>query len=387
MNETSVMTSGRRLLLSMALTVAGAGGCSQDLAVGVQPGVAPALPYGTSVSAACDPTAPAGVSTIAEGLSGNYTPLHLAGDTLYFAVQAGIMKMPLAGGAPTLLNTNADPYPGDVGLSQYQGQQVALDLVVVGSTVYVLAAEGIFSVPAEGGPTTLLHKPALPWDAGVQLAADTASLYWHERRFPDSTGPAEGRLMTMLLDGGAATFVASLGPQLGTGIAVDDASLFWTQATGTPGGAEVWRMPKGGGTATTIATDPKGGLRLVVDGGHVYWRDGWTAMMAPKTGSGTATSFGVGESEPRPLTIGAAGVAVNAASIFWIEDTFTAASGPVPAGGKLMRASLSGGAEEVVATLDGPVANRPIACPGGVCWTQANPEASIVSLLRYNACP
>lgn len=366
-----------RSLWPVALAFAGAVGCTNEIPVGVLPEVAPALPSGASVSGACDAAAAHGVSTLASDLVAYFTPLHLSGDTLYFTVKAGVMKMPLAGGTPTLLNTNQAPYPqGD---NPHPAPPVGQDIVVVGSTVYVLSSTGIFSVPVAGGLSTTLHVHSrTPSD---QLAADTASLYWTEGGSGDSGDPAEASMMTMLLDGGRARVLTAIGID-STGVIVDDTDLYWTQH----GDRRVRRMPKGGGQATTIATDPEKPRGIVMGQDRVYWRNEVSASAAPTAG-GAATSFGAGEKAAGVPSYGALGIAVNATHVYWFEDTFDLTASDNAVGSKLVRAPIAGGATEVVATLDAAPSNRPIACPGGVCWAAVHPDTFTVSIHRYNDCP
>lgn len=355
--------------LALALT-----GCSHEVPVGVLPDVAPALPNGASIPGACDPSAPAGVSVLAGDLDADVAPLHLAGDVLYVAHRAGVTKVPLAGGAPALLTT-ANPYPG---------QRTPLDLVVIGSSVHVLAVSGVFSVPTAGGEPTVRHVFPKLQGPDEQLAADSVSLYWTESRPSDSSNPAEGVLMTMLVDGGSPMLLTSIGVRF-LGLVVDDRDLFWTQPD-EPLGGRVRAMPKGGGERATIAADHASPAGMALSGDRLFWRNHLTAMTAPKEG-GAATSFGAGEAPVGSMSYGARGVAINATNIHWFEDTFNAETSTSATGARLMRAPLSGGPAEVVAALSTPPMSRPIACPGGVCWTQLDDETWTVSVRRYNHCP
>ena len=77
---------------------------------------------------------------------------------LYFLVGTTLEKMPIAGGSPTTLATDAG------------GFQLALDA----ANVYFAGASGIESVPIAGGPVTTI----VAGQGGSGLAVDANSVYW-----------------------------------------------------------------------------------------------------------------------------------------------------------------------------------------------------------------
>jgi hypothetical protein len=358
------MMNRSRTLSLVALLLAG---CSKEVEVGVLASAAPGLP--STVSAACDPGAPTGLSTIASGLDASSNlPVFLDGEVLYLATYAGVRKVPLAGGSPTTLDA---------------ASHATVDIAVVDGVVYAAGYHGIRAVPVGGGAAVPLYEPPSAERLIVgQLAADTASLYWLERFPGDEASPGDSWLMTMPLGGGEATELLSLGDD-SYGLVVDAEKVYWTQVASD----QVRAMPKGGGVATTLASQLHDPGQMAMDDANLYWlqkqagptdNSSELRKMAKGGGKSTAIAPAAHVSEVH------GGLVVNATSAFWVQY-----SGP-PESARLTRTPLSGGVTEVVAEFQGVPVSRPIACPGGVCWTAYNPSlppASGGALYRYNHCP
>jgi hypothetical protein len=198
-----------------------------------------------------------------------------------------VMSVPIGGGALTTLAA---------------GQEAPMAVAIDGANVYWSATEALARVAKGGGITTTL----VSGQPVKEIAVDTASVYW--------TNDNTGTVMKMPVNGGAMTTLAS-GRQLPASVAVDGSRVYWaemdfstanvgpilsvpvdggsvaTLATGQSArgialdatsvywtGTFVARLPKGGGTVTTVASTPGPGLAIVVDDTSVYWT-AYVAMM------------------------------------------------------------------------------------------------------------
>jgi hypothetical protein len=117
--------------------------------------------------------------------------------------------------------------------------------------------------PLEGPIVTLAQSAAGP----NQIAVRGGVVYW--------TNTAEGGVYKVGSNGGTPSQLAS-GPALG--IAVDDANVYWTSPNGacssagpTCSGGKVMRLPIGGGTPTTLASNEYEPKVIAVDATSVYW--------------------------------------------------------------------------------------------------------------------
>ncbi|MFT3768569.1 MAG: hypothetical protein QM820_24245 [Minicystis sp.] len=119
---------------------------------------------------------------------------------------------------------------------------------------------------------TVLAQGEIPWD----VAVDGASIYWTEQ----GSGEDAGKVMrASKLDGSGATQIAAdaTGPQ---GIAVDATNVYWTNKND----GSIKRAPIAGGAVTVIAEGQSAPASIVVDANFVYWTntDGDTIVRAPK---------------------------------------------------------------------------------------------------------
>jgi hypothetical protein len=209
-----------------------------------------------------------------------------------------VMKMPLGGGASTMLAASQQP------------TAIAVDATNVYWTEAGSPSGGLGNVmklPLGGGTPTAL---ATGQDSPGAIAIDATSVYWTNRV------NGTGRVMKVSIDGGAPTTLAG-GLSLPSAIAVDATSVYWTTAGGTFG---VMKVPLAGGTPTMLAIGQAYPNAIVVDATYVYWTNGSVVMRVP-LGGGTPTRLTFGG--------GPGALAVDATSVYWI--------GSVSSVGKIMR--------------------------------------------------
>jgi len=203
---------------------------------------------------------PLGGGTTATLVSGRQgiTGITVAGDYLYWAEaglgEGAILKIPVDGGVAVTLAS---------------GQIDRLGISVFGSNVYFGGSSNIEDVPSDGGLPVLLT----PADAGgvVQIAVNATHVYWTS---------SAGTLMTVPIDGGVP--VALVLGRTGTwGAVIDSANIYWTEyrPDGIVASAPLTRIMSNplfggattGGAIVTLASMQAGPFGIAIDDASVYW--------------------------------------------------------------------------------------------------------------------
>jgi hypothetical protein len=180
------------------------------------------------------------------------------------AWSGSLIKMALAGGTPTVLDTTGWNY----------GTGIALDA----THVYWGTCSGVFSVPIDEGTVTMLSESLKPLVCAVDVSVDAANVYWttHEGALKSQFG----RVMKSPLAGGSSVSLSSIGSiplgvaslPLPIGAGETAESVYFTGAV--PGvleqGENVLRVPVEGGTPTTLFAPQLAGT-IAVDSTSVYW--------------------------------------------------------------------------------------------------------------------
>lgn len=169
------------------------------------------------------------------------------------------------------------------------------------------------AVALGGGSLTTL---AMGQDQPSDIAVDAASVYW--TNYADDHMAAVGTVAKVALDGGSPVTLAS-GQNAPTGIAVDASTVYWTNW----GGSTVLKVAVGGGGSTTLASGPDYPAGIATDGTNAYWVAGGAGgccsgvvMQVALTG-GTPTTLASGQGEPNAI-------AVDATSVYWTDgDPFS----------------------------------------------------------------
>ena len=245
---------------------------------------------------------------------GNPTDIAVNATNVYWTDAAGSVVMAPVGGGT----------PTTLSTGQVTPRSIVLDATnaywVAGG-----ASGGVFSVLLAGGTVTTIESS--PY--ARQLAVDATSVYWHAT----SQGIGSGTLLRAPKGGGTATTLAS---SLNNpwSIAVDATSVYWTDCC-NPG--SLLKVPLGGGSVTTLAMGRVYPSSIHLDATNLYWVDdsdpGYVLKLA--LGGGTPSTLVSGQHSPFAL-------AVDATNVYWTSN-----------GGTLMQVPLSGGSPTTLATAQG----------------------------------
>ena len=220
--------------------------------------------------------------------------------TLTHNLDGALMKMPLAGGAPTVLASGL-PRPSAIALDP--------------SYVYLSDDSRVMKVPIGGGMLTVLAAfQGLPWS----IAVNTTNVYWANHE--------EATLLTVPIDGGTPVVIAS-NQESSPKIAVDATSIYWATA-GLNGG--VLKMALTGGTPIRLATHQSQPWQIALDAANLYWTQLAVGMIGNEVRmvslcSGAMTTLVTGQQRPGAIAAGATGV-------YWTDVDPTISDQPEPSG-------------------------------------------------------
>ncbi len=211
---------------------------------------------------------------------------------VYWASDAGIGRVPKAGGAPQMLGA-ATGYPWFIAVDDttaywtdhmgghvmaapkdgsvppvaiVTGLQITFGLALSSDHVFFTdnAAEELLSVPKTGGqPTVMVAGTQAPW----AIAVDATTAYWTE-----ACGPDCGAVRSIPQNGGAPATVAEMLDSPGS-VVVHGGSLYFADFGETGSGA-ILRVRKEGGAPVTLADGLYEPEMVAVDDSCVYWVDG-----------------------------------------------------------------------------------------------------------------
>jgi len=195
---------------------------------------------------------------------------------------------------------------------------------------------------AGGAPTTLFPGTAAAGSTWG-IAANASNLYWFALASGGSLN--DGSVMTMSLDGGPTTTLAS--GQIGQwGIALDGSDVYWASQVTMPsdtsqGPGAVLKIPLDGSAApVTFASGQLFPSVIAIDATSVYWGGGIEQLDWPGPGTSPATTSG------------------------------------------LSRAPRLGGAPETIFPTSVLSPKGLILCPDGVCWA----DQRVGTVMRFTAC-
>lgn len=222
-------------------------------------------------------------TVLATGL-GNPRELWHDGGTLFFLANEpggdyAVMSLSAQGGTPVQLATSV-------------GRALALG----GQALYWLGADGLYTVPENGGSPGLVTSdlPFASLEQIADIAADATAVYWSEQQ-SEGFGPV--RAFTLGSAGPVDLTPGSSSPNL---LTIDANTVYYL--TGA-----VHSIPKTGGTDVTLATLPGITDGLAVDDGYVYWASlglGGSISRVSKSGGDVEVLF-KGVSHPRSVAVDA----------------------------------------------------------------------------------
>jgi hypothetical protein len=144
------------------------------------------------------------------------------------------------------------------------GEAVAFGLALVGDRILYTDSDGVLSLPKAGGAATVLVTGSQsPWS----IAVDATTAYWTE-----ACGPDCGAVRSVPQGGGAPAELAT-GLDAPSGIVTDGGELYWADFGGIGDGA-IFKVVKEGGAPVTLVSGLYEPLMVAVDQSCVYWVDG-----------------------------------------------------------------------------------------------------------------
>jgi len=230
--------------------------------------------------------------------------------------RGAVVKVPLNGGTPITLAALGG-YPMGLAVD-------ATNVYLTTTTGCVFSSTGhlgyeLMSIPVDGGtPTRLISE--LSSDASAHgVAIDNANIYWSYVELPagiyhlSRTEPMlGGKILKLPLGGGTPTVLAS-GFSQPLSVVVDGTNVYFTDNIGYT----VMSVPIAGGLPTTLAksTDGNEPFVIAVDANHVYWTHGGQGAEIRRVplGGGTPTIVASGLNYPNALVI-------DTTSIYWTES-------------------------------------------------------------------
>jgi hypothetical protein len=162
----------------------------------------------------------------------------------------------------------------------------------------------LFSVPKSGGNATLLLMPPIGTGIGDFIAADDSAVYFQSGLELQALGPGATapRKVADFAESTMAMYLDDTDIYLG----VEHVEPVSATVTGF-----VMKVPKSGGTSTTIATLQSLPLRMALDAAYLYFTDvdGGTVVKVPKAG-GPPVILASGQARP-------VAIAVDDTNVYW----------------------------------------------------------------------
>jgi sugar lactone lactonase YvrE len=243
----------------------------------------------------------------------------LVGDAASYGRKAGVVWSAPAALAAAVLGCGArSAIDGFEPVAVDAGVQRSADADVQDGRPLDDAAQGVdarASCPGPSGVRVLANEPRTT-RIGYAIAANAESVFWLE------SGPAlEGSdlVLSVPICGGAVVTLATQQAYVNE-IAVDEANVYWTNASSEDDGT-VMRVSVHGGDPVTLASGGNPG-GIAVDDTSVYWTDRSrdAVMMLPKSGGAAVTLA------PRQVSPDA--LAINATHVCWVVDGNASDEGP-----------------------------------------------------------
>lgn len=179
------------------------------------------------------------------------------------------------------------------------------------------------------------------------IAVDDASVYWTENSGVAKVAKDGGAVIVLATDQYAPSFIA-----------LDSTSAYWTD----DGSGSVAKVPLGGGTVTTLAAAHDGyAIGIALSSTQVYWTNAFAVLSMPLDGGAVVTLA--------PQQNSATGVVVDATSVYWANQYHT-----------VMKMPLEGGVATTLAAIQSLTPSGGIAVDGtSVYWgTSGGGDGTVV---------
>ena len=235
---------------------------------------------------------------------------------LYWADElGGVHKVPLSGGAPSLLAT--------VGAS-------AWGIALFGSTLYVTDFHfDVWSLSTAGGALSSVANIGSGMGFTSPILVDANNLYfgtWSGGMAGDWVfqAPRGGGGPNIQLASGVV-YPGGTGAHQPFNVAVGGGFVYWTDAGNTSNVGTIKRVPIGGGTAETLATGQAYPWAIAVDASNVYWTNLGTvatnytdgSVMKVPIGTQSPTALASGVAEPSTIAVDATDVYYSTGVTLW----------------------------------------------------------------------
>jgi hypothetical protein len=257
-------------------------------------------------------------------------PTQLAGSTLaidaaslYFTTTTGVMKVPLAGGTPTLVATG-----------------ITGPLAQDATNLYGFGSAGVVSAPKASGATTTI-VPGSNYRGALAVAA--GHLYFHDYYGDRVNGDNYHQSLLQLALGTTTVMNVASNQFITSELYVDSGRAYWISDNCTT--VDVMSAPIGGGSATSLANFHDSPADFAFDGTTLFWTVAsacntpptMTGIVAMPAAGGTPAAVISGVEAPGSL-------AVDAAQLYFASNFQ-----------RVMKVAKTGGTPVAIATASTPM--------------------------------
>jgi hypothetical protein len=278
----------------------------------------------------------------------SYSPGALGGNATYYWKVTAVNGAGSSSSSIYSFTTMTSPVSGPILVS---GLSNPVSITEDTNSIYWSEFGGLIRfVSKSGGTPTTLYASGYN-SSGI--AVDATNAY-----FGDGLG-----IRSIPKSGGSSSLIASYNP---FAVAIDSTNVYWTDYDA----GAIRKVPKTGGSVTTLATGSNSPAGIATDGLNVYWSESSFpgVVRSVPVGGGTATILG--------YNVNNNGIAIDFSNVYWGENLFTNQA-------KIDRAPLTGGTTTNLATGLNNVWN--VATDGSsVFWVENGTTTGAVKQVTVN---